>query len=246
MKFIFESAKKSLFFLFLFLLLNNLYSYTDSFSPLFLNDNNFDDLFSSIKNNDEYSITKSAYDKYISSEVGNSEKCRAEYLFSRYLTDSDRDDESKEHVDKAKFYYKSIENGFFKDVAKMEYTSCSFYLSKNLSTGLDNSDIISKLYKTYPDEIYIVINNAWRIIETPAIAGGSNKKGIEMLLPLLEEKEKILPSDLYSLYTALSTAYYNLKKYKEAKIYLDEALSLYNGEPYVIDLKKKIEKKVGV
>ncbi len=108
---------------------------------------------------------------------------------------------------------------------------------------MENSNLTKKIYSEYPDEVSIVITNAWRLIYTPQIAGGSNKNAIKILLPLLDEIEKISEEDLYSIYGALATAYYNRKDYVAAKEYLAEALDIFSGEKTILELKEKLDKK---
>lgn len=238
------SLKRIFVFLFVFITLLPLFSYTDSFSKYNEKDE-WKAFFRAIKENKDKEEVDRLYSLYISSDLSDVEISRAEYNYIRYLVDNKEADEAKLHLKKQEEAIERMEgkNDYLSSYSHLDYISSSYYITKNISKGIENSNQTKELYKKYNDEITIIITNAWRLIYTPQIAGGSNKNAISILLPLLEEKEIISEEDLYSIYGALSTAYYNRKDYDNAKAYLKLALEIYNGEPTILELKEKLDKK---
>ncbi len=221
-----------------------LFSYTDSYSRY--NDNlEWQAFIRAVKCNDGKAEVVSLYKKYLSGELSAEERARAEYNMVRYLVDNDFKDEAEEHLALDKAAVDEMENrsDILALISRADYSSASYYISKDMFKGMENSSQTKELYSSHSDEIYVVLMNAWRLIYTPQIAGGSNKNAIKELLPLLEERGKMSDNDLYSLYGALATAYYNRKDYSSAKEYLALALEIYHGEPTILELKEKLSKK---
>ncbi len=221
-----------------------LFSYTDSYAEY--NDNlEWQAFIRAVKCNDSVSEVESLYRKYLSGNLSAEERARAEYNMVRYLVDNDRKDEAEKHLELDKAAVDEMEgrSDILALISRTDYSSASYYISKDMFKGMENSSMTKELYASHSDEIYVVLMNAWRLIYTPQIAGGSNKNAIKELLPLLEERTKMSESDLYSLYGALATAYYNRKDYSSAKEYLALALDIYHGEPTILELKEKLSKK---
>lgn len=221
-----------------------LFSYTDSYAEY--NDNlEWQAFIRAVKCNDSISEVESLYRKYLSGNLSAEEKARAEYNMVRYLVDNDRKDEAEKHLELDKAAVDEMEgrSDILALISRTDYSSASYYISKDMFKGMENSSMTKELYASHSDEIYVVLMNAWRLIYTPQIAGGSNKNAIKELLPLLEERTRMSESDLYSLYGALATAYYNRKDYSSAKEYLALALDIYHGEPTILELKEKLSKK---
>ncbi len=221
-----------------------LFSYTDSYSEYNQN-SEWQALMKAIKDNDGKSEVESLYRKYLTGNLTAEEKARAEYNMVRYLVDNGHKDEAEEHLelDRAAIDEMEGRDDVLALISRADYSSAEYYISKDMFKGMENSSLTKELYSSYPDEIYVVLMNAWRLIYTPQIAGGSNKNAIKELLPLLGEREKMSQSDLFSLYGALATAYYNRKDYSSAKEYLALALDIYHGEPTIISLKEKLDRK---
>ena len=221
-----------------------LFSYTDSYAEYNRN-SEWQALMKAIKDNDGKAEVESLYRKYLSGDLTPEEKARAEYNMVRYLVDNDYKDEAEEHLalDKAAVDEMDGRSDVLALISRADYSSAEYYISKDMFKGMENSSLTKELYSSYPDEIYVVLMNAWRLIYTPQIAGGSNKNAIKELLPLLDERDKMSQADLFSLYGALATAYYNRKDYSSAKEYLALALDIYHGEPTIISLKEKLSKK---
>lgn len=221
-----------------------LFAYKDSFNDY--NDNSdWKSLFEAIKEDRGKTEVESLYNKYVSSDISNIEKARCEYNYIRYLVDSGEIDEAKKHLQIEKEIVENLEESddFFAKYSKVEYSSSQYYVSKELFHGLESSNKTKELYKEYPDEISVIILNAWRLIYTPQIAGGSNKNAIKILLPLLDSLDIISTEDRYSLYGALATAYYNRRDYVTAKEYLNLTLEIFSGEKTILELKEKLDKK---
>lgn len=221
-----------------------LFSYTDSYSTYNSNPQ-WQAFIKAIKNNNEKGEVESLYSKYLSENLTAEEKARAEYNMVRYLVDNDHKKEAEEHLALEKASVSDMEerDDVLALISRADYSSAEYYISKDMFKGMENSSLTKELYSSHPEEIYVTLMNAWRLIYTPQIAGGSNKNAIKLLLPLLEEKEKMSQQDLYSLYGALATASYNRKDYSQAKEYLALALDIYSGEPTIITLKEKVSKK---
>ena len=234
--------KTIVFILILILALASASAYSDSLlqfdTPLWL------ELEKRIKCNDEPDVVEECYWEYISRDITPYERARAEYNLCRYYADRGESDKSRAAMAREK---EALEDTKGMEaplalMAEMDYSAAVTYLEKSLSTGLENSNLTKKAYKEYPEEVYMVVVNAWRLIYTPQIAGGSNKNAIKILEPLLEEK--LSKGNLYSIYGALAMAHYNRKDYKIAMEYLDKAFAIYDGEITLLDLKDKLEKKL--
>lgn len=199
-----------------------------------------------IKDDDSPSEVESIYEKYISGDLTPYEKARAEYNMVRYYMDRKENDKAEEHYKKQEDAVSSIKDddeSVVASISRYELLSSSYYISKDIFTGMSNSSTLKKLYSEHPDEIYLILNNAWRLIYTPYIAGGSSKKAASLLTPLLDITSTLSEENRYSLYGALATAYYNMHDYSEAEEYLDEALAIYSGEQALLELKEKLSKK---
>lgn len=221
-----------------------LLAYTDSYSE-YDNNTDWNALYSAIKNNRGRSEVESLYETYISSGIANIEIARAEYNMVRYWVDSGDTESANVHLEREKEAVDNIEvsSGVLYDISMADLTSAEYYITKDMFTGMENSSLTKKLYSSYPDEVYVVLMNAWRLIYTPQIAGGSNKNAIKILLPLLEIRSSLCEQNRYSLYGALATAYYNRHDYETSREYLEEALKIYSGEKTLLELKEKLDNK---
>lgn len=219
-------------------------AYTDSYSVY---DNNTDwrALYKSVKDNKGQNEVESLYNKYISGDITNIEKARAEYNMVRYHMDNGRSENALVHLEREREAFENAEetSGVLYDITSVDLISAEYYITKDMFTGMENSSATKKLYSDYPDEIYVVLMNAWRLIYTPQIAGGSNKNAIKILLPLLGIENTLSEADRYSLYGALATAYFNRHDYSTSREYLDAALGIYSGETTLLELKEKLDNK---
>ena len=201
-------------------------------------------LFSAIRNNRGSSEVESLYSVYMKSSLTSVEKARAEYNMVRYYMDNGNEEKAKEHYAlQGKNAAECTGDDVLSRIAQAEVTASDYYITKDMFTGMENSKHTKKLYEDFPDEVYIVLMNAWRLIYTPQIAGGSNKNAIKILTPLLDETSSMCEENVYSLYGALATAYYNRHDYEESGEYLDKALRIYSGESALLELREKLDKK---
>lgn len=236
-------TKRTLIFICLLLFITPLFAASDYFAP-FGSNPLFEQMVTDIYNDEDYSTVMASYNNYASEKLSAIERDRAEYLIVRYLKDNDYTEEAKEHLKVEKEILEDIEAGLYYDIAKMNYTSSSYYVTGNMGTGLENSNLAKANQKKYPEDYYVLLTNARRLIFTPQIAGGSNSNALKILEPLLKEEDNLNILDRYSLYGALAAAHYNKGHYSEAKNYIDKAPSIFSGEPYIVKLKEKINKKV--
>ena len=235
--------KKLLLFVLLISITAVLSAYTDSYSVY--SNSQWDALYRAIKENRSQNEVESIYDKYISVELSDVEIARAEYNMVRYYMDIDEKDKAKEHFQLEEDAVARLEDdeNVLCDISRSDLKSSDYYISGDMFTGMENGSMTKKLYEKYPDEVYVVITNAWRLIYTPQIAGGSNKNALKILTPLLEIVSTLSQENRYSLYGALAYASYNRHDYAEAKEFLTEALNIYNGEKTILELKEKLDKK---
>lgn len=218
-------------------------AYTDSYS-IYESNSLWGDLFRAVKENRGSNEVESIYTQYTASPLTDVEKARAEYNMVRYYMDNGNRSKAEEHYGREKAAVEGLDgDSVLEEISRADLVSADYYITGDMFTGMDNASKTKKLYEDHPDEIYIVINNAWRLIYTPQIAGGSNKNAIKILTPLLGEVSDMSEENRYSLYGALATASYNRHDYVEAKEYLKEALNIYYGETALIELKEKLDKK---
>ncbi len=218
-------------------------AYTDSYS--IYSNSEWDALLRAIKENKAANEVESIYNKYTSTTLSDVETARAEYNMVRYYMDNDNKDKAKEHFKKQEEAVERLsgDNSVLADISRADLKSSDYYISGDMFTGMENSSLTKKLLENYPDEVCVIITNAWRLIYTPQIAGGSNKNAIKILTPLLSLVNTLSEENRYSLYGALAYASYNRHDYTEAKEFLSEALNIYNGEITLLELKEKLDKK---
>lgn len=216
------------------------FAYTDNFyststDPLYL------EIIASVKNNESESKVMDGYNRYISSDqYTDVEKTRIEYHISRYFKDNKKKDEAREHValmrEKIDALDKSTITDFESQVLEVEYMSSKYYVDKKMSDGMTNSDLTKKLAESYPDDVFSILTNAWRLIYTPAIAGGSPKKAMKSIETLLKEYgDKLSPVDEYSSYAAIAVAANMRDDYQKADKYFEKAFKFYTKEADIVE-----------
>lgn len=236
--------KKTFAFALLLTLSISLFAFTDSLlqfdTSLWLA------LDESVKCNREVEEVMDNYNRYIGQDLTSFERARAEYVLCRYYADRSDLEKAKEHMERQRAVLDEdpIESEVLRTIGEMDYSASRTYVEKNLSSGLENSNLTKKAFNDFPDEVYMTVVNAWRLIYTPQIAGGSNKNAIKILEPLLDKIETLSIGNRYSIYGALSMAHYNRKDYEEGMEYLEKAFSIYDGEIALLELKDKLRKKL--
>ncbi len=226
----------------LLLSLSSVSAYTDSWMKYESIDWNA--LFSAVKDNRGESEVVSLYTSFMNDDTDETEKARCEYTMVRYYMDRGEEEKAREHLEKEETAAGKIStDDIYAQMTRTDLTSAGYYISKDMLKGMENSKETRKLYEEYSDEVYVILMNAWRLIYTPQIAGGSNKKAIKMLTPLLDETGRMCSCNVYSLYGALATAYYNRHDYETSREFLERALSMYSGEAALLELKEKLDRK---
>ena len=214
-------------------------AYTDSFSsqsrdPLFLV------LIDSIKNNRGVGAVEEAYEKYMAEEHSDVEKSRAEYHMVRYYVDIDEENMAQIHLEREKDFFNSITDAsdLEKRTAEADLASAEYYLTGKLSKGMESNSLMKDLYEDYPDEYYIAVQEAFRLIYAPRIAGGSVKRAREILDKIAGDINGIAPLDYYSFLVASAMAFTKDKEYYASEAYLDAALAIYSFDVAVPDIRK--------
>jgi len=221
-------------------------AYTDSFAATNSNPL-FNELITALKNEEKEDIVLPLYDKYISSSITNVERSRIEYHMARYYKDTKQKDKAKTHVELEADYMNKIEDtatDLEKLVAEVDYTSARYYVTRELSIGMENSNLSKKLYAEYPNEFYAALTECWRLIYTPAIAGGSYRKAVKLLLDIEKNKEGISYLEEAGLYSALGYASYMRDEYNDAERYLNKAKTFYKKDPLVLETMKEVQEKL--
>lgn len=223
-----------------------LFAYTDTFKET-STDPEYYMLISAIKNGDDQNVVERAYDDYLLSGISSVERCRIEYHMARYYKDKDDKAEGNRHIQIMKDAFASIEDAtdFERLVCETELTSADYYVNRKLSVGMDNSNLAKELYKKYPEDVFSIMNEAWRLIYTPGIAGGSPKKAISLLDELMEGySDELSDIDRYSIYCAYAIAYNARGDYKKADEYFNKAFKYFSGEADVMETYRENLKKL--
>ncbi len=224
-----------------------LFAYSDTFKET-SNDPEYFALISAIKNGQGEDIVLSAYETYLNSGISPVERCRIEYHIARYYKDRNDKDKGQKHIALMKKLYEALDpstSQFERLVCQTELTSAEYYVTRKLSVGMDNSNLAKKLYKEYPDDVFSIMNEAWRLIYTPAIAGGSPKKAINLLDELYTSYESELSDiDRYSIYCAYAVSYNMRGDYKKANEYFEKAFRYFNAEADIVETYKENLKKL--
>ncbi len=232
--------KISALLLALLLTLSMLSAYTDSFSS-FSERPGYIELIDAVKNNEEENAADELYRTYMAQELTMCEKARIEYHMARYYKDKGNTEEAKRHVELGKEYLAAIEESegeLFYRTAQADIVSADYYVNGGISKGMESSDLMKELYKDYPDEYYIALQEAFRLLYTPAIAGGSSRKALSILNDIEKEMDGLSKLDLFSFYSAKGMALSQRDEYDESDSYLDEAESIYTGDPAIEDIRK--------
>lgn len=128
---------------------------------------------------------------------------------------------------------------------EIEYYSAKYYVDKKISDGIENSSLTKELYSKYPDDVFSIMTEAWRLIYTPAIAGGSPRKAIKLLDALMKGYEdKLCTLDKYSTYCALAIAYNLREEYSTAEKYFKLAFKYFDSESDILSSYKSNAKEL--
>lgn len=218
-------------------------AYQDSFAYLW-EDETYPQLITSLKNNESEEKVVALYEKYISG-ISNLDRSRIEYHMVRYYIDNGNDEKAKAHLELAEAYFSLIDTGseVMRGIAELDLISADYYITHSLSKGLENSDLTKELYRKYPEEVYVAITEAFRLLNTPGIAGGSSKKALALFEDIIENAD-LSPLDKYSTYAGLAMSSYERKYYEDSASYFIEAEKIYKSDNTMLEYQKKLEKKL--
>ena len=225
------------------------FAYTDNFNSTNTNPE-YLDLISTLKNNESEKVVLEKYNKYIANpEHTDVEKARIEVPVSRYYKDRNNKEKAREHVALMREKIDSIDKSSITDfeakVLEAECVSANYYVDKKMSEGFKSSDLTKDIVAAYPDDVFTILTDSWRLIYTPGIAGGSPKKAIRTVEALLKnyEKELTIP-DKYSAYAALAIAHHMRDEYEKADKYFEKAFTIYTGEADVVESYRKNQEEL--
>ena len=238
--------KKTLIaFLLFFTAVSAVSAYTDSYFYLWETEE-YPALIKSIKNNEDEQTVLKDYEAFMNAGFSAADKSRMEYNMVRYYMDNGNNSESEKHLTLEKNFYSEIgttEGDMQKRIAELDMLSAEYYVEKKLNKGLGSSNLTKELYKQYPDEYYIALTEAFRLLNTPHIAGGSPKRALELFEKIEKESSGMNDLDRYSLYSGLGMSSYERKKYSNSRKYFDMACKIYKSDvamdEYLEDLSKK-------
>ena len=222
------------------MLITSVYAYTDSFStmnsdPLFLS------LLDVIKNGGDAEAAEAAYDAYISQDISAVDRSRAEYHMVRYYMDKDNEDAAWEHFGLEKEAFNAIpesEGELQRRTAEADMVAAEYYITGKMGTGMDSSKLMKELYKDFPDEYYTTIQEAFRLLYTPPIAGGSYRKALRLINDVEKNQEGISKLEYYSMLVAKAMALSESDEFDESDDYLDEAESIYSFDNAIEDVRR--------
>lgn len=239
-------AKRFLVFLLFLLTLTPIFAYTDYFKDM-MEDPLYLEVISAVKNNKGEAELLTAYENFVNSEdTTEIEKARIEYHMIRYYHDMGDDDTAREHMAKMESMISSLPpdtTEFERMVAETELGNLEYYISGKLGDGLKGSNLTKELYKKYPDDIFSVQGEVWRLIYTPSIAGGSTRKAISIIDDVMKNyKDQLTELDYYSFICAYALAYNRRDNYEKAKDYFEEAFTYYPEEANIVEEYNKNEK----
>ncbi len=217
----------------------SLFAFTDSFASTG-NDPLFISLITAIKNTEDEETVTALYDAYIASDITMTEKTRIEYHMARYFMDMGNKKEAERHVELGKNFLEKIgkeEGELSKRIAQADIVSADYYVNGGMGKGLENSKLTKALYSDYPDEYYVALQEAFRLLYTPAIAGGSAKKALTLFNQIENEIEGLSLLDRFSLFSGKGIALSQREEYDESDCYLDKAEEIFTGDPAIADAR---------
>lgn len=214
------------------------FSYTDSFTTMTRNEK-FLSLLDVIKNGKSIEEAEAAYNDYLATEPSDLDRSRCEYHMVRYFKDMGNEAKANEHLEKEKAAYAEIEgeNDLRLRTAESDMVAAEYYITGKMNTGMKNSDLTKALYKDYPEEYYIALQEAFRLLYTPPIAGGSTRKALRILNALEPEVANMSTLDQYSFYVAKAMALSKDDEFDESDKYLELATNIYTFDDAIDEIR---------
>ena len=238
--------KAAVSLLILTLVLASLAAYTDSFtemqsSPLFL------ELLEVIKNGGDAANAEKAYDAYIESTDDPVALSRVEYHMVRYYMDMGMEDEAEEHLLSEKEQLEMIGDDtqeVRRLAAEVDATSSEYYVTGKLKAGMNNNKLVKEMYKKFPDEFYAAIQEGFRRLYAPPIAGGSAKKALRIFNDVEKNMDGISYLDHYSMLVGKAMALSETGSYEESERYLEEAERIFSYDPAFEEIRENNEEGI--
>ena len=215
-------------------------AYTDSFSSM-NNDPLFLAMLDVVKNGGSQDDAEAAYAAYTAQDISETDRSRAEYHMVRYYMDMGNEDMAWKHLEKEKEAYESIPetaDEVQRLTAQADMVSAEYYITGKMGTGMESSNLMKELYNKYPDEFYAAIQEAFRLLYTPPIAGGSSKKALRLINEVEADMDGISKLDNYSMLMAKAMALSKNKEWDESDEYLDRATSIYTFDTAIDDIRR--------
>ena len=216
-------------------------AFTDSFSAT-SSDPAYMALIDAVKNGEDEDTVEALYGEYMATEPSMVERSRIEYHMARYFKDMGNDGKAESHVEKEKEYFSLIgddASDLESRVAEADMVSADYYVNGGMGKGMESSDLTKSLYRDYPDEYYVALQEGFRLLYTPPIAGGSAKKALNIFNAVEKEMGGLSKLDLFSFYTGKGMALSERDEYDESDRYLDKAEEIYKSDPAIEDARRE-------
>ncbi len=215
-------------------------AYTDSFaamqsSPLFLS------LLYVVKNGGDEAEAEKAYQDYILSTSDPVALSRVEYHMVRYFMDKGMEENAETHLDRQLTMLEAIPSDtpdVQKLAAEVDATSSEYYVTGKLKVGMENNKLVKEMYKKFPDEFYAAIQEGFRLLYAPPIAGGSAKKALRIFNDVEKNQEGISYLDHYSLTVGKAMALSKTGEHEESGEYLEKAERIYSFDPAFEEIRE--------
>lgn len=218
----------------------SLFAYTDSFSEM-QSSPEFLALLDVIKNGGESEDAEKAYEAFINSTANPVYLSRVEYHMVRYYMDIENKAKAEIHLEKQLYELQNIPDSaseIEKLAADVDATSSEYYVTHKLGVGMDNNKLVKEMYKKFPDEFYAAIQEGFRLLYAPPIAGGSARKALKIFNDVEENQEGISYLDHYSMLVGKGMALSETGKYDESDEYLDQAESIFSFDKAIIETRE--------
>lgn len=173
-----------------------------------------------------------ACQRFLASDAAPEEKIRAEYQVIRYYMERGNREKGQEHLERLEGFLGLIPEdapAVRRDIAEGDRMAAVYYVHGGIGNGLANSGKIRELYGKYPEEISVVLNEAFRYLYTPPIAGGSSKKAMRILREI--NPETLSVPDLFSYYVAMAMVLSDQEDFDGSDEYVAKALGFYTADP---------------
>lgn len=230
---------KRLLVLILILFLSvNVFAFSDHFSYLGKNPA-YNSLIKALKDSEGEDKVEALYREYIKTTDSITDIARMDCQMVRYFTDNKNKEKAEKYYLAGKKNLDEIKNSFEYQITKTDIANAEYNVYGKTKMGMESSNLIKALYKSYPDEVSAYLLEANRILYTPHIAGGSPKRAVEYFKVLEQSGFELLPVDRYTLLAGLGIGYHKRNDREEAKKYLVSAINMFSGDPVLNSILKE-------